>query len=979
MNTHPEIQAILDGKCPWPREQLLFAKTYERHWGPRRDGYGRKHFKYDFIPELSREELWHWLLLVDYACLTNSSFDGFDRYEVLKVILESAPRDFSENIINRVEFLRLRVVPQGNHIDNDWLLTIKDCVLAEELYVSNQAADAYELLSRVTETVKYGLALDDVGIQSLLAYLISREARYLLAIDEAMCLTYIQRHLTAHPKALTKFLGGMELADLKVTSMEFQAGLCIAIEEYLTGSSRNLIDPPKYTVVHPLVKAWSQLQPQSKALASFIVSYLSQCDADFAHAFTSRISDDVRDSPHALKFQERLLFHVLNKLREDQLGIYNRQADLLWRVALATKTFTQSQRLYSGSGNFLSFAEESMILIAQESGQGVSPSAIRRFVNAYDQDILNPYSSVPDLKGKLDDLESLRRNWAWIYSNQVDELVRDPRHVPFKSHVPCNLEVLKILLWATENSGSDVLAAYEKGLVGACPIHACSLVGIQIFLREYFRDATIGEFTSKGMTRLQTLILNCQPFELSDQQIHFLTRGNEFEIHPWQWKALHSWAAHARTGIISAATGAGKSLIGTATLLEALEDNYASWLLVHRRILKSQWYETAFGFGNNSQETSISTLHEGVVKLLDPDLDKQHDPALKPQPGEVLVALPISLQLRKALHPHEHESNFVLVDEVHNFNAFFRETEDMSDKFSRKLGISATIDLRDHSVLHHIGQEVFDYQLAHAIEDKVVAGYKLLCIRFSHSLGELDIEKLDSARLSLKQAQVRLNDAGFSPEPHEDFYHAVNRLIKDQHPDFGRIAYRVAAAKSAFDAYTSGTQGLQVLPYLAPYLERNGHALLFSNSRSVGQEVTEELTAQGVKTAYLDGEHAVSRRMSEIERLKQGEVKVLVAPQVLDEGIDIPSARTAVILGVGNYGYRQVLQRAGRVLRRHDAHTTPVIIITAVAGGADDPNLGLAGTSFGQLSKHIPESAARIVDFENLDSTKADLKWVFSE
>jgi superfamily II DNA or RNA helicase len=49
-----------------------------------------------------------------------------------------------------------------------------------------------------------------------------------------------------------------------------------------------------------------------------------------------------------------------------------------------------------------------------------------------------------------------------------------------------------------------------------------------------------------------------------------------------------------------------------------------------------------------------------------------------------------------------------------------------------------------------------------------------------------------------------------------------------------------------------------------------------------------------------------------------GRIRAIVANQVLDEGIDVPAAKLAVVLG-GFSSPRQATQRLGRILRRSGA------------------------------------------------------------
>jgi superfamily II DNA or RNA helicase len=56
-------------------------------------------------------------------------------------------------------------------------------------------------------------------------------------------------------------------------------------------------------------------------------------------------------------------------------------------------------------------------------------------------------------------------------------------------------------------------------------------------------------------------------------------------------------------------------------------------------------------------------------------------------------------------------------------------------------------------------------------------------------------------------------------------------------------------------------------------------------------------------------------RLTILENFAQGVFPVLVANRVLDEGVDVPEAKVAVVIG-GQGSTRQAKQRLGRVLRK---------------------------------------------------------------
>lgn len=57
-----------------------------------------------------------------------------------------------------------------------------------------------------------------------------------------------------------------------------------------------------------------------------------------------------------------------------------------------------------------------------------------------------------------------------------------------------------------------------------------------------------------------------------------------------------------------------------------------------------------------------------------------------------------------------------------------------------------------------------------------------------------------------------------------------------------------------------------------------------------------------------------TEREEALERFRKGELSALVSARVLNEGMDVPEANVAVVVG-GAMGQREHVQRVGRILR----------------------------------------------------------------
>jgi len=90
--------------------------------------------------------------------------------------------------------------------------------------------------------------------------------------------------------------------------------------------------------------------------------------------------------------------------------------------------------------------------------------------------------------------------------------------------------------------------------------------------------------------------------------------------------------------------------------------------------------------------------------------------------------------------------------------------------------------------------------------------------------------------------------------------------------------------------------------------------LVFVQLLDHGRLLEEHLRAAGAKVEFVEGKTALESRKAAIRRLEQGDIDILVATVVFNEGIDIPCL-ASVVIGGGGASPVQALQRVGRGMR----------------------------------------------------------------
>lgn len=564
------------------------------------------------------------------------------------------------------------------------------------------------------------------------------------------------------------------------------------------------------------------------------------------------------------------------------------------------------------------------------------------------------------------------------------------------------VRILREMVSAWNGSKTAFLEKVEKSAARYCPIHSTSSELAKKFVESFLVESSLNP-DSFAMNRFGTqtflrLSYESRQFRISTKALNFLTRNGTLPLLPWQQSALTSWVAHGRQGLISAATGTGKSRLGIAAILEAYEDGMPVVLLTHRLAIKGQWKKDELmsiaeadihGYELASKDRYFK-LGENVFELSSEDHYNPSDPP-SAQPGRVLIALDKSLADRPHLLPFE-EPGLLVADEVHQFNDP-TGWKILNGNFSRRLGMSATISgLEDYGLLPHFGGvKVADYGLGKATRDKVICEYNLLVVRvpympirgFGVTYQNVNLtsktqtdedyvteEELQEAEEKVAKLLGELTnpDNGIPYGVDENFDEVLDRVILAKHPEFMAPAKKYLRERSEYNRLARQFKSqLSVLELLKSRIREHGKTLVFSNTKVQGKEFRDELERLGVPTIYIDSGTEQLGRQDAFKALERDLTKALVSPQILDEGVNIPSAQIGIFLGTGNGKYRQIVQRMGRVLRKKPDSQEALIIVAVGMHTREDPGINAdriyPDSQFGIMKKFANDW--RVVDYEN--------------
>lgn len=380
-------------------------------------------------------------------------------------------------------------------------------------------------------------------------------------------------------------------------------------------------------------------------------------------------------------------------------------------------------------------------------------------------------------------------------------------------------------------------------------------------------------------------------------------------LREWQVEALDAWAAHGRAGVVEAVTGTGKSRVGVEAIREAVDDDYTAVVVVPTVELVHQW---------------IRTLRDHGIKSVD---------EYRPDRWQSTSVVVGTVQGIYADPPQRFDGKVLLVaDECHRYGAGeWRRV--LGSSYRRRLGLTATFERNDDGLEvlkdYFGGGPVYRIGFARAIADGVVAAYDLKLVPVDLSASER--WRYDEAERAMKDKRIQLLAAGLPAEPFGAFLEAVKEVAEDdEDPTVTDVARAYLKAFSERIDVLSGAQSkIDALDHLRTHIETSRGALVFTRRIESAEEITDRLVDLGVRATSLHSGLTRTQRRERLSALRAQSIQAVVAPTVLDEGIDVPEVDLGIVMA-GSKSRRQMIQRMGRVLRaKADGRRATFIVVYA--------------------------------------------------
>lgn len=418
--------------------------------------------------------------------------------------------------------------------------------------------------------------------------------------------------------------------------------------------------------------------------------------------------------------------------------------------------------------------------------------------------------------------------------------------------------------------------------------------------------------------------------DLRDQDARPYTNPKEpdngISLRPYQRQAVDNWFENRKRGLLRMATGTGKTFTALGAMDEFLETRSDPTLVVIAvpyTHLADQWREEIAKFGYNNPKFlygSANAEWKGDLSRILSDL------TLGMGSNQLIITTHTTLAsdyFRDQIERSDCDA-LLIGDEVHGLGSE-HQRKALLDEYEYRIGLSATPERHydeegSEYILDYFGGIVFEYGLGEAIPEFLTP------YDYYPTIVELTEEELED----YNNLSKRLATAAASDDADEEL---VNRLAMK----------RANIIKSAENKYVS-------LQSVLSKIGEPDHLLVYTNSQQIDhvQDILNEVGIRQHKFTYREDNDERQRLLNSFD---EGEIDALVAMRCLDEGVDVPSTKQAILMSnTGNP--MQFIQRRGRVLRQYPGKEK-AIIYDFIVVPTMNPTKDIADSERGILRKEL--------------------------
>ena len=446
----------------------------------------------------------------------------------------------------------------------------------------------------------------------------------------------------------------------------------------------------------------------------------------------------------------------------------------------------------------------------------------------------------------------------------------------------------------------SVFRSWIEGQVPFIDQHKKRLCNLWNVGNSQFRIFRLPEAIKSEIVKLRNSRL--APYEVGQSSnaqplIGCTSSNSEVRLRPYQLDAISSWARNDYRGIFEMATGTGKTITAMKAAADLVLSNKVNLviILVPYLHLMEQWAGEARRSGfkpilcsgeNKDWAKEVKNALSGLK------LNISH--------SACVIAVHKTASTEKFKEVFERvkiDKTMLIGDEAHGLGSRHLRSA-LLDVAGKRLGLSATperwFDDEGTRVLtSYFGEVCFELSLENAI------GTFLTPYNYNPIIVELTTEEQTEFKSLTKQITAMLLSQ--RPDREERLKALLLRRSRIQARASRKIPLMVSLLNRLIDKNGGSAEGLSDILIYAPSGEHKEYLKVVSDL--------------GFRCHEFVHSVSLNERKILLDQFANGEIQVLVAVRCLDEGVDVPSTKIAIILA-SSTNPREFVQRRGRILRK---------------------------------------------------------------
>lgn len=380
-----------------------------------------------------------------------------------------------------------------------------------------------------------------------------------------------------------------------------------------------------------------------------------------------------------------------------------------------------------------------------------------------------------------------------------------------------------------------------------------------------------------------------------------IPKNTGIKLRDYQKEAIEAWVKNNYHGFYVMATGTGKTWTAIYSAKELVKTHPCMIVICapYKHLVK-QWSEDVQNAFPNARIILVSSENQGWDKQITNEIIRCK---YESNTQLIIISTIISFKMQKfddVIQKYKGD-RLLIVDEAHRFTS---RSEELHTTYKYMLGLSATpfsgtSAAKGNELMRFFGGQVFRLPIEDALERGFLVPYYYYPI-YVHATDEEE-SKFNKYTKTIPGC---FRD-GICINP--------DLLVKT-------LRNRLRVISMAEEKQTKIRTIISSVTETDHFVVYCGDGKLYDDSTGEElrhiQSIKRILSEFDYKASQFTATENMAERMELVDSFNKGEISALAAIRCLDEGINIPSIKSALILS-SNDDYREFVQRRGRILRTY--------------------------------------------------------------